>query len=62
MAHRVLFFLQPVRLCSKSASKSRRRGCTGVRRMTGNRDQMGFMFDHDDVTQELNSKRLKKAA
>lgn len=34
----------------------------GVRRMTGNRDQMGFMFDHDDVTQELQTKRRRRAA
>jgi transposase len=34
----------------------------GVRRMTGNRDHMGFMFDHDDVTQEIKSKHLTKAA
>jgi transposase len=34
----------------------------GVRRMTGDRERMGFMFDHDDVTQELKAKRRKKAA
>ena len=34
----------------------------GVRRLTGNRDHMGFMFDHDDVTQELRSKGRKAAA
>jgi transposase len=34
----------------------------GVRRLTGNRDHMGFMFDHDDVTQCLRSKRRKTAA
>lgn len=34
----------------------------GVRRLTGNRDRMGFMFDHDDLTQELAAKRRKKAA
>lgn len=25
----------------------------GVRRLTGNRDAMGFMYNHDDLTQEL---------
>jgi transposase len=34
----------------------------GVRRMTGNRDHMGFLFDHDDVTQELNHQNRKSAA
>jgi transposase len=34
----------------------------GVRRLTGQRDQMGFMFDHDDVTQELRAKGCKAAA
>ena len=34
----------------------------GVRRMTGNRDHMGFMFDHDDVTQEIRAKTRKTAA
>ena len=34
----------------------------GVRRLTGNRDHMGFMFDHDDVTQELRSQGRKAAA
>jgi transposase len=34
----------------------------GVRRLTGNRDHMGFMFDHDDVTQKLRAKRHKAAA
>jgi transposase len=34
----------------------------GVRRLTGNRDHMGFMFDHDDVTQEFRSKGRKIAA
>ncbi len=34
----------------------------GVKRMTGNRDHMGFMFDHDDVTQELRAKHRKTAA
>lgn len=26
----------------------------GVRRLTGNRDKMGFMYDHNDLTQEMN--------
>jgi hypothetical protein len=34
----------------------------GIRRMTGNRDPMGFVFDHDDATQELQAKRRKAAA
>ena len=34
----------------------------GVRRLTGNREQMGFMYDHDDVTQELRAKNHKAAA
>jgi transposase len=34
----------------------------GVRRMTGDRERMGFMFDHDDLTQELKAKNQKKAA
>jgi hypothetical protein len=34
----------------------------GVRRMTGNRERMGFMFDHDDVTQENNANRRKTVA
>jgi DNA-directed RNA polymerase specialized sigma24 family protein len=34
----------------------------GVRRMTGDRDRMGFMFDHDDLTQEIKAKHPKKAA
>jgi transposase len=34
----------------------------GVRRMTGDRERMGFMFDHDDVTQELQAKSHKKVA
>jgi hypothetical protein len=25
----------------------------GVRRLTANRDAMGFLYDHDDLTQEL---------
>lgn len=34
----------------------------GVRRMTGDREQMGFMFDHDDLTQEIKAKARRKAA
>jgi len=34
----------------------------GVRRMTGDRERMGFMFDHDDLTQELKAKSHKRAA
>ena len=25
----------------------------GIRRLTGNRDAMGFLYNHDDLTQEL---------
>ena len=35
---------------------------TGVRRLTGNRDRMGFMFDHDDLYQEIQATSRKKAA
>jgi transposase len=34
----------------------------GVARITGNRDHMGFMFDHDDLTQQIQSKTRKRAA
>jgi transposase len=34
----------------------------GVARITGNRDHMGFMFDHDDLTQELKCHTRKLAA
>lgn len=34
----------------------------GVRTQTGNRDAMGFMFNHDDVTREILDKRTRKAA
>lgn len=34
----------------------------GVRRMTGDRERMGFMFDHDDLTQELKAQSRKTAA
>lgn len=35
---------------------------TGVGRITGKRDHMGFMFNHDDLTQELQAKTRKRAA
>lgn len=35
---------------------------TGVRRITGNRDQMGFMFNHDDLTAESRRQNRKYAA
>ena len=34
----------------------------GVGRLTRNREQMGFMFDHDDLTQQLRAQRHKSAA
>jgi transposase len=34
----------------------------GVRRITGRRDHMGFMFDHDDLTHEIQAKPQKRAA
>jgi transposase len=34
----------------------------GVRRITGNRDHMGFMFDHDDLTQEIQANSQRRAA
>lgn len=34
----------------------------GVARLTGNRDHMGFMFDHDDLTQEIQTTLRKRAA
>jgi transposase len=34
----------------------------GVRRLTGDRDRMGFMFDHDDLHQEINGIKRKQAA
>lgn len=34
----------------------------GVARITGNRDHMGFMFDHDDLTQEFRGTTRKAAA
>jgi putative transposase len=36
--------------------------CKGVARITGNRDQMGFMFDHDDTTKEIQARARKSAA
>jgi transposase len=35
---------------------------TGVRRLTGHRESMGFMFDHDDLTQEIQAKLNRRAA
>jgi transposase len=35
---------------------------TGVHRMTGRRERMSFMFDHDDLTQEIRARTRKKAA
>ncbi len=34
----------------------------GVRRMTGDREQMGFMFDHDDLTREMQARSRMRAA
>lgn len=34
----------------------------GVRRLTGNRDAMGFMFNHDDLTQEIQHHARRQAA
>jgi len=34
----------------------------GARRLTGNRERMGFMFDHDDVVQKSPQKQYKIAA
>jgi len=34
----------------------------GARRLTGSRERMGFMFNHDDLTQELQHHPKKKAA
>jgi transposase len=34
----------------------------GVQRITGKRDHMGFMFDHDDLTREIKGKSRKRAA
>ena len=35
---------------------------TGVRRLTGHRERMGFMFDHDDLTQEIKTQLARRAA
>jgi transposase len=35
---------------------------TGVRRLTGRRERMGFMFDHDDLTQEILANSNRRAA
>lgn len=34
----------------------------GARRLTADRERMGFMFDHDDFTQQLKARRRKPAA
>ena len=34
----------------------------GVRRMTGDRERMGFMFDHDDLTLEIQARSRRRAA
>jgi hypothetical protein len=34
----------------------------GVRRMTGDRERMGFMFDHNDLTREMQAHSREKAA
>jgi hypothetical protein len=34
----------------------------GVRHSTGYRNRLGFMFNHDDVTQEIKPKQRKLAA
>jgi len=34
----------------------------GAKRLTGDRDKMGFMFDHDDLYQEIQATSRKKAA
>jgi transposase len=34
----------------------------GVRRLTGHRERMGFMFDHDDLTQEIQGNATRIAA
>jgi transposase len=34
----------------------------GVARITGNRDHMGFMFDHDDLNPEITPRNHKRAA
>jgi hypothetical protein len=34
----------------------------GVRRMTGDRERMGFMFDHDDLTLDIQARSRRRAA
>jgi transposase len=34
----------------------------GASRLTGRRERMGFMFNHDDLTQEIQQKTRRKAA
>jgi hypothetical protein len=34
----------------------------GVRHLTGSRQQMGFMFNHDDLTQKIQRKSRRSAA
>jgi hypothetical protein len=35
---------------------------TGARRLTGIRERMGLMFDHDDLTQEIKAQLTRRAA
>ncbi len=35
---------------------------TGVQRLTGDRERMSFMFDHDDLTQEIRAEHTRRAA
>lgn len=35
---------------------------TGVRRLTGRRERMGFMFNHDDLAQEIQATTARRAA
>ena len=35
---------------------------TGVRRLTGKRERMGFMFDHDDLSPQTQAEPIRKAA
>lgn len=35
---------------------------TGVRRLSGRRERMGLMFDHDDLTQEIQAITTRRAA
>jgi transposase len=34
----------------------------GIRRLGGHRERMGFMFDHDDLTQEIKAQLVRRAA